>query len=445
MLPTSPVQRFTLRVEGKKALLYDRAGHRYHRVRKREAFVLVASQDVGLPDAVRLLARHEDPEVAVDVGEALLDRGWIGADGRFAGRVVELAPVEGAWGSPLVVHLGVTLACNFACSHCYSSSGRRAPDELTLPEIEALIDQMAAMGCQKLVLGGGEPFVRKDLPAIVRHADERGVDTFVHTNGSLVERSDLEALAAHPPAGLSISLDGPDAETNDRVRGDGAFERAVAGARVLRDAYPPGFNVSFTVTPTNAHATPRMVELADDLGAGVLLLRPAYPAGEALTSDDVVCDRDTFARAVELAEPRARERGLVVDAPHPEREVQPDFDGFGCVAGRVVLGVDPRGRVTPCLNLPESFFTGSLRTSPLAELWRADAAHAEVRAQVENEQCASCKHYRTCRGGCRVRALADGAGLGGPDSWCHYEPKDGREPVRYEPPSSRSRSLPVVG
>ena len=36
----------------------------------------------------------------------------------------------------------------------------------------------------------------------------------------------------------------------------------------------------------------------------------------------------------------------------------------------------------------------------------------------------SCKHFDTCRGGCRVRSLYVGNGLNGPDSWCHFEPKE---------------------
>ena len=115
---------------------------------------------------------------------------------------------------------------------------------------------------------------------------------------------------------------------------------------------------------------------------------------------------------------------MKVDAPHPHEQGVPDFEGFGCVAARIVMGIDPQGKVTPCLNLPASFSGGDARTDSIEKLWRAGKGFVAVRGQTPNAQCQSCKHYETCRGGCRVRSLFAGNGLNGPDSWCHYEPKD---------------------
>ena len=399
--------------------------HQYLRCSAAEGFLLSASQELPLDEAVERLAESVGRDEAEEARDVLLERGELDAGtGRFEGQVVRLADVPGAFGAPLVAHLGLTLACNFACAHCYSSSGKRAPSELTLADVQALVDDLARVGCMKLVLGGGEPFLRDDLPELVRYAHARGVDCFVHTNGSLVKAKALKALARCPPAGLAVSVDGPDAESNDAVRGPKAFARMLRGLEVLKTGYPPGFNVSVTVTPRNVRLAGRMVELAHEAGAKVLLLRPAYPAGEAAKAASVACSRDEFARAIDLARARAKALGITVDAPHPYEQGVPDFEGFGCVAARVVLGVDPEGNVTPCLNLPKEFQGGNVRTQSIAALWRRGRPFVAVRAQQPNAQCQSCRHYDTCRGGCRVRALFVGNGLSGPDSWCHYEPKD---------------------
>jgi radical SAM protein with 4Fe4S-binding SPASM domain len=254
----------------------------------------------------------------------------------------------------------------------------------------------------------------------------------VHTNASLVKPAVLARLARCPPAALAVSVDGPDAESNDRVRGPRAFARTLEGLGVLRAHWPHAFNLSVTVTPTNASLTPQLVHFAKAQGAALLLLRPAYPAGEAKVDASLVCDRDTFARAVDLARAAAQEVGLALDAPHPHEAAEPDFEGFGCVAARVVLGVDPRGNVTPCLNLPAGFDAGNIRSTPLQALWRRGKSFVLLRAQQAGPQCSTCKHFDTCRGGCRVRSLYVKNGLGGPDSWCHYEPA-------LPPPSPRSR------
>jgi len=421
-------------VEPAAALLYSRRTHAYSRLTQREAFLLAC--DLSIDDATAALAQ------VVGVEEAQLARSVLEAEhafsdtGMFAGRVVEHTDApDGAWAAPLVAHLGVTLACNFSCAHCYSSSGKRAPGELTLAEIRDVIQQLHAMGCQKLVLGGGEPFIRKELAAIVKSADGLGVDAYIHTNASLIKREVLDQLAACPPAGLAVSMDGPDHTVNDAVRGDGAFEKTRKGLELLRAHYPPGFNLSMTVTPGNAHVANAMVDMAQDAGARTLLLRPAYPAGQA-ADGDIWCDRDTFARAIDLARARAVSLGMQLDAPHPYEQGIPDFEGFGCVAARVVLGITPTGDVSPCLNLPDGFLSGNVKQTPLLDLWRGGSSFARIRDQHGNAQCDSCAHQDTCRGGCRVRALHVGNGLEGPDAWCHYQPREGRQAVAFTKTSS---------
>jgi radical SAM protein with 4Fe4S-binding SPASM domain len=430
------LRRFLLRSEGPASLLYDREQHTYLAVSEVECFLLEAARDVPLDVAIRMVSGFVTERDLPQQVAALRRLGALDDAGQFDGDIVKLAPVEGGFGAPLVCHLGLTLACNYACAHCYSSSGKRADDELTLDEIEDLADQLRAMGCMKLVFGGGEPLVRRDLPDAVRVAKARGLSVYVHTNGSLADDERVRALADDPPTSLALSLDGATPDTNDAVRGDGTFERSLEGARKLAAAYPPGFTINMTVTAKNAHDVAPMVDLAKDLGAKLLLLRPAYPAGNALDSALAV-DRDTFAAAVDTARARADVVGLDLDAPHPDRAQPPDFPGFGCVAARVVLGVTPSGRVSPCLNLPREYEDGSVRDRPLLETWRASSAFTRVRGVEPNAQCASCKHYDTCRGGCRVRALNAHGALDAPDSWCHYEPED--EPVEYRP-----RGLRVV-
>lgn len=416
--------RFTLRIENRGAILYDRARHAYSRRSAAEAFLMVASREIGVAGARKVLAGRFGQQLADLTYKHLRELGAISARKPFEGRVLEQPNLEGAYAAPLVAHLGLTLACNYACSHCYSSSGQRMKDELTREELLALVNQLHDAGVCKLVLGGGEPFLRRELPEVVRAADRLGIDTYVHTNASVLKPGILAALRDCPPAGLAVSLEGSDAQLNDSVRGPGTFAMTLKGLAMLRKDYPPGFNISITIGPHNVHDAAAMVELAAREEAKVLLLRPAYPAGEATKKTELFCDRDTFTKAVHAAKARAAELGVVVDAPDPTSPGIPSFEGFGCVAARVVLGISPNGAVTPCLNLPKTFETGNVRDSSIGELWRSGRSFVSVRAQQPTDLCRSCKHYDTCRGGCRVRALFAGNGLNGPDAWCHYEPRE---------------------
>src|ERR1700691_3077880 len=65
--------------------------------------------------------------------------------------------------APICLTWELTYACNLACTHCLSSSGRRDPRELTTEEARGLIDEIAAMQIFYINIGGGEPMVRRDF------------------------------------------------------------------------------------------------------------------------------------------------------------------------------------------------------------------------------------------------------------------------------------------
>ena len=73
--------------------------------------------------------------------------------------------------APICLTWELTWACNLACVHCLSSSGRRDPDELTTDEAVAFIDELAAMQVFYVNVGGGEPTIRRRL---LRAARPRG-------------------------------------------------------------------------------------------------------------------------------------------------------------------------------------------------------------------------------------------------------------------------------
>ena len=72
--------------------------------------------------------------------------------------------------APICLTWELTYACNLACVHCLSSSGRRDPRELTTAECMTVIDTLQAMQVFYVNIGGGEPTVRKDFWELVAYA-----------------------------------------------------------------------------------------------------------------------------------------------------------------------------------------------------------------------------------------------------------------------------------
>ena len=65
--------------------------------------------------------------------------------------------------APICLTWELTYACNLACVHCLSSSGKRDPRELTTRQCKDIIDELERMQVFYVNIGGGEPTVRPDF------------------------------------------------------------------------------------------------------------------------------------------------------------------------------------------------------------------------------------------------------------------------------------------
>ena len=128
------------------------------------------------------------------------------------------------------LRLSITEACNYACAYClphgYRPSARHEP--LTVDEVRRLVTGFARLGITKVRLTGGEPTVRRDLPAVVRAVSGvPGIERVaLSTNGDR-----LDGLASElTRAGLThvnISLDSLNADNFARITGRQRHARAL--------------------------------------------------------------------------------------------------------------------------------------------------------------------------------------------------------------------------
>lgn len=121
--------------------------------------------------------------------------------------------------APVYVQFYVTARCNLTCQQCniiYANSDVR---ECTIDEVERIAENFARMGVAIVLLTGGEPFARKDLPQIIRAFETRGVHVRMQTNGFATE-AQIEAAVGAGGRDISISLDSLTPATQDHVNGD---------------------------------------------------------------------------------------------------------------------------------------------------------------------------------------------------------------------------------
>ena len=90
--------------------------------------------------------------------------------------------------SPICLTWELTYACNLACVHCLSSSGRRDPRELSTAEAKAVIDELQRMQVFYVNIGGGEPTVRPDFWELLDYAIGHDVGVKFSTNGIKLDK-----------------------------------------------------------------------------------------------------------------------------------------------------------------------------------------------------------------------------------------------------------------
>jgi MoaA/NifB/PqqE/SkfB family radical SAM enzyme len=161
---------------------------------------------------------------------------------------IGLAHLDDLW-----FQVGGTL-CNLTCRHCFISCSphNHAFGFLDLATVVRYLDESVVLGVKEYYFTGGEPFLNRDMTAILERTLQYGPAT-VLTNGTIFKREWLERLRSAESASpysleFRVSMDGFTAAQNDAVRGDGTFECILTGVRLLLEY---GFLPILTVTRTD--------------------------------------------------------------------------------------------------------------------------------------------------------------------------------------------------
>ena len=191
---------------------------------------------------------------------------------------------------PFILAWELTRACNLACIHCRAAAQiRRDPRELSTEEAIAVVDELARFDIPPtLVLTGGDPMRRRDVPEIIQHATDLGIRTALTPAGTpLASRRKLEEARDTGLARVAVSFDGYDAATHDAFRKvDGSFEWTLAIARHTRELGMP-LQIHTTLSRQTLEYLPKMADLADELGAVVWAVFCLVPTGRGQFGDQV--------------------------------------------------------------------------------------------------------------------------------------------------------------
>jgi mycofactocin radical SAM maturase len=321
--------------------------------------------------------------------------------------------------APICLTWEWTYACNLACVHCLSSSGRRDPRELSTEQMQSVIDELARMQVFYINVGGGEPMVRPDFFHVLQYAVDHGVGVKFSTNGTMITPDKARRLTAMDYVDVQVSIDGAQADVNDSVRGDGSYAAARRAMDNLADAGFGEFKISVVITRENIDQLDDLQAIADSYGAQLRLtrLRPSGRGVESWARLHPTADQQRQLYAWLLERPNV----LTGDSFFHLAAYGEALPGLNlCGAGRVVCLIDPVGDVYACpFVLHEQFKAGSvLAPGGFEQVWQRSELFAELREPGSAGACSACGQYDACQGGCMAAKFFTGLPLDGPDPEC---------------------------
>ena len=332
---------------------------------------------------------------------------------------------------PRIVSWNITAACHLRCPHCYLDARRRRPQELSTAEGLGLIDQMADAGTQLLILTGGEPLLREDLPSLARHATDRGIRVVLGTTGMQIDLAKAKLLKESGVLAAGISIDSLIPARHDEFRGmPGAWQKAVDGIDACR---AEGLDVLIhtTAMKMNQDEIPALIDFAREKSARAFHLFFLVCTGRGERMTDLTSQEYERLLALILDKQEAYP-GMMVRArcaPYIGRMAAqrglPLSWSAGCIAGTSYCRVTPSGFVTPCPYMPTT--AGNVREQSFGDIWETSNVLGQFRSPDMSlkGKCGECYFSRgdnpACIG-CRARALAlEGDALAA-DPWCAHEP-----------------------
>ncbi len=309
--------------------------------------------------------------------------------------------------APVRHDIEITSRCNLNCRFCGRTLYNRGSGGIDMtPEIFKTALESSSACREVIFVGLGEPLLHPAAEEYISRAHDRGMRTWMVTNGTVAQRELPARLAAAGLDEITFSIDAADERLFAELRGGASFERVTAHLRAVQQVLPVSLFTALSRSNTGELAA--LIDLAASLGLPALTVSNLnFPenGGDACTGEQ--CEREierairhASATGILLLGPHIHDYPSVTSAlrscritsavditHHPERHTH-------CLAPWRILVVGANGDVTPCNCAPETV-AGNILSQPFTTIWNG-AVMRQWRAGLldgSNERCRSCPRF----------------------------------------------------
>lgn len=314
---------------------------------------------------------------------------------------------------PLELILFVTGRCTFRCKHCFIEKfDRHSSKDPPLDVIDRLASDLPNLVV--LMITGGEPFLRNDIPEIVRLFSVNSCPWTISiaTNGFLTEKivgtveQILNLPDFHNQLVVTISFEGTE-EDHDNNRGcAGSYEKGIASAKELKNLQASysklELGANLTLIPGNEKSILHAAHELSDMNLFSFLSQNIYRDGRpcnACRKIDTRVYQQLSKFVQDYSQSICSNRNSFLGKWHHFKEhCQADliartcysnaYQGVPCEAGRGIGVVYSDGRVAPCELMLADW--GNIKEQSFSEIWNIPA-NRKSSDQLRRNRC-FCTH-----------------------------------------------------
>ena len=306
---------------------------------------------------------------------------------------------------PPCLFVEVTNRCNLSCPTCQLGTSEAYngynKSDLTLEQFKKIIDQVPSLVYVTLQ-GVGEPLLNKDIMKMIKYCSDKGISTYINTNGTILTETKARELIDAGLQNLSISINSFDEKIFAETRSGASITKVTENVKRFVDIKNE-LNKKRPIVSFRAilmkETEPTMEELifkSDELGIDVLYIQLFM---------SIIADKNLMESSLKKDEINAFTEKL----RHWRKQVkklQIVTESFGdssnnlgqCKLPWFSPNVTAEGYITPCCTIsnPSLLNMGNVFETPFEKIWNSEK-FVDFRAGFYKKQpkaCIGCQSYQ---------------------------------------------------
>jgi MoaA/NifB/PqqE/SkfB family radical SAM enzyme len=293
-------------------------------------------------------------------------------------------------GRPFIFHFLTTLKCNCDCETCLWKDNT-VKDELSLQEIKRIYSEAKESGFKVTILWGGEPLIRKDITEIIKFVKRELKFAIVGivTNGWFLPEK-IKELGDDIDF-ILISLDSPEAEEHDQIRGlSGLYDKIMNSITFIKANYPLiSLQFSFSISKYNINRVEEMIKLSDEMGIpvafNVINSVRHYSHGDVDEKGTLSASDNDISKVFEIILGAKKSGSKILNSEMYLNHFIGGKKPYVCHTKKIFMFVNYNGDIENCLQLDKPI--ANLHQTSVMEVLRLPEF---VKFTEECENCYSC-------------------------------------------------------